>query len=345
MSARASQDERDFFIPDICAPQPTLFLILLLELLVLVYVLASSPVRQFNWDLFAIASLLAQWQLLFSAWLLCRCRRWLGELSVALATLASLGLVSAAAALSGAFVQAYLADELGISSSPWWTARNVLIANVLAAILLRYFYLQQQVRLREHSALQDRLEALRARIRPHFLFNTLNSIASLIASRPEQAEQAVEDLAELFRASLKEGRFETTVGDEIELTRRYLGIEALRLGDRLGVNWDIDDHVLDTPMPSLVIQPLAENAVYHGIARLAEGGIITIAVGRKDEILVARVTNPIPPEAPGNGGHRMALANVEQRLQALYGPGAELETAVSGELFSVELRYPIKNVN
>jgi two-component system sensor histidine kinase AlgZ len=315
-----------------------------MELLVLVYVMASSPLNQFNWDLFAIASLLAQWQMLFSAWLVCRCRGWLGRLSLPMATLASLALVTLATALSGGFVQVYLADLLGIAGGPRWVLRNILIANVLAATLLRYFYLQQQIRLREQWALQARLDSLQARIRPHFLFNTLNSIASLIASRPAAAEQAVEDLAELFRASLKEADGQTSVEDEVRLTRLYLDIESLRLGDRLEVDWDIDDDVMDAPMPSLIIQPLAENAVYHGISRLPTGGRIQIHIYRDAGKLVARLTNPLPAGEPEAGGNQMALANVEQRLQAIYGAEATVSTSREARRFRVELSYPLVEI-
>lgn len=341
-----TSERQEFFIPDLCAPQPTLFLILLMELLVLVYVLASSPLNQFNWDLFATGSLLAQWQLLFSAWLICRCRRWLGQLSLPTATLASLALVTLTTVLSGGFVQIYLAEALGVSASPLWILRNILIANVLAAMLLRYFYLQQQIRLREQWALQAKLDSLQARIRPHFLFNTLNSIASLIASRPERAEQAVEDLAELFRANLKEADEQTSVEDEVRLTRLYLDIESLRLGERLEVNWDIDDEALGAPMPSLTIQPLAENAVYHGISRLPSGGRIQIRIKLDGQTLVIRLDNPLPPGESEAMGNQMALANVEQRLQALYGAQASVSTIRAERRFRVELRYPLaKNVN
>lgn len=342
MSAKQAEP-RDFFVPDICAAQPTLFLILVMELLVLVYVLASSPLAQFNWDLFAIASLLVQWQTLFSAWLICRCRQLLSRLSLPLATLATLGLVTLAVMLSAGFVQLLLNETLGVSRSPWWLLRNVLIANVLAGILLRYFYLQQQLRVRDQWALQARLDSLQARIRPHFLFNTLNSIASLIASRPEAAERAVEDLADLFRASLKENHGITTVSDEIQLTERYLAIEALRLGDRLQVAWGIDAAARDIPMPALVLQPLAENAVYHGIARIPAGGTIEIGIREQAGILTATIRNPLPRDASGAEGHHMALANVEQRLQAIYGLAASVRTSRSEGHFQTEIRYPAES--
>lgn len=340
--AKANPDQGDFFIPDLCAPQPTLLMILAMELLVLVYVLAASRLPQFNWDLFALASLFVQWILLSSAWLLCQCRHRLSQFSLPVVTLISLALVSSTTLLSSAVIQVYLADLIGLDKRPGWLLRNLLIANVLAAMLLRYFYLQQQLGLREQWALQARLDALRARIRPHFLFNTLNSIASLIDSRPEQAEQAVVNLAELLRASLKEDHHQTTLQDEIHLTELYLGIEHLRLGERLSVHWDIDERLLDKPMPSLIIQPLAENAIQHGVARLAEGGLITISIAQESNQLLTRVTNPVPGQESDTSGHQMALKYVEQRLQGEHGTEASLRILRDKNLFQVELRYPLE---
>jgi two-component system sensor histidine kinase AlgZ len=217
--------------------------------------------------------------------------------------------------------------------------RNLLVAIVLAGIVLRFFYLQQQLRLQEKLELQARLDALHTRIRPHVLFNTLNSIASLIMSRPAAAEKAVEDLAELFRSSLKESPESTTVKDEIRLTRLYLGIEELRLGQRLRVLWDVDEKTLGASMPTLVLQPLVENAVYHGISRLPEGGKIYISIARKGDELAVSVENPVPGPGPSSKGNKMALANVSQRLQAIYGPGATLEVFPGVEHFRVELAY------
>ena len=189
--------------------------------------------------------------------------------------------------------------------------------------------------------MQARLDSLRTRIRPHFLFNTLNSIASLIMSRPQAAEQAVEDLAELFRASLKENHKTTVVRDEIHLTRLYLGIEELRLGERLEVQWHVDQNALDAPMPTLVLQPLVENAVYHGISRLPDGGCVDIQIARKGDQLTASVSNPVSGNSRTSAGNKMALPNVAQRLQAIYGADATLEVFPTEAFFRVELRYTI----
>jgi len=329
----------EFFIPDLCATRPVVLSILLSELVVLVYVLASSGLPRFDWVEFALCSLFVLWVVLLSNLLLCWCRRPFSRLSLPLATLSSLGLVTLVTLVTSLLAQVFFAQTVNIRDDHWWILRNLLVAVVLAGIALRYFYLQQQLRLQEQLELQARLDSLRTRIRPHFLFNTLNSIASLIMSRPETAEKAVEDLAELFRASLKESHEATTVGDEIRLTRLYLGIEELRLGSRLKVHWDVDETTLGAAMPTLVLQPLVENAVYHGISRLPGGGSIDIRIGRQGDAITASVDNPVPGVGVPSGGNQMALSNVAQRLQVIYGPGATLDVFPGVERFRVELAY------
>jgi len=339
--AAAEGDELsgEFFIPDLCAPRPVLFMVLLAQLMAILYVLAGSALPRFNWDLLASCSLFVQWVVLLSASLLCYLRIPFSRLSLPLATSASLLLVSAVTALSSFLALQLYPHLIRGAEGAWWLLRNLLVALVLSGIILRYFYLQQQLRLQEKLELQARLDSLRSRIRPHFLFNTLNSIASLIMSRPEAAEQAVEDLSELFRVSLQETQRPTTVEDELHLCELYLGIEKLRLGERLQIDWQVDSAARECPMVSLILQPLMENAVYHGISRLSGGGTIHVCVQLVDELVKVAVTNPIPAESPRSQGHQIALANIRQRLQALYGPGASMRAAPEDGNYRVELSY------
>ena len=330
----------EFFIPDLCAPRSVFVMVLVTELLVIVYVLANSVLPRFDWDLLATCSLFVQWVVLLSAALLCQLRRPFSRLSLPLAASGSLLVVLGVTAGSSAVSLELYPQLTRGTAGVWWLLRNLLVALVLAGIVLRYFYLQQQLQLQEKLELQARLDALRAKIRPHFLFNTLNSIASLIMSRPEAAEQAVEDLSELFRAGLQESQRATTVADELYLCELYLGIEKLRLGDRLQVAWQVDAAARDQPMPSLLLQPLVENAVYHGISRLAGGGTISVAVHLAGGEVQVSVENPVPAQAAHTAGHHMALANIEQRLHALYGPGNHLRAAPQGDTYRIELSYP-----
>ena len=331
----------EHLIPDLCSPRAVFVMVLLAELLVLVYTLASSSLPKLNWDLLATSSLFVQWVALSSAALLCPLRKVFARVSLHTASFCSLLLVMSVAGISSLVaLELYPQLKYGVEGT-WWAARNVLVAMVLAGIALRYFYLQQQLHLREQSELQARLDSLRAKIRPHFLFNTMNSIASLISIRPEAAEQAVEDLSELFRASLQEGSQATSVEDELRLCELYLGIEQLRLGDRLKVNWQVDESLLAEPMPGLLLQPLVENAVYHGIAQLPAGGEISVELSRVDDSLRARVENPIPLRAGRTDGHKMALKNIEQRLHVLYGPEAGVQIQSVAGSYRVLLHYPL----
>ena len=169
----------------------------------------------------------------------------------------------------------------------------------------------------------------------------MNTIASLIPLRPRDAERAVEDLSELFRAALAPGERLSTLGGEIELVRRYLEIERLRLGDRLRVKWDTDGLPLETPMPALLLQPLVENAIHHGISALPAGGEITLA-GRADATSISlTVLNPRPPIAQAvRAGHGIALDNIRQRLAYHYGDAARLLVHDAEGVYACEVVVP-----
>ena len=346
----ATQGEKDspdgeFFIPDLCASRSVFVMVLLAELMVIVHVLANSELPRYNWEMLATNSLIVQWVVLLSAALLCPLRKLLSRVSLPLASLCSLLVVTVVTIASSYLAQLFLPIlGSGNGATSWWLLRNTLVAVVLAGVVLRYFYLQHQLRRQEKLELLARLESLRARIRPHFLFNTLNSIASLIMSRPDAAEQAVEDLSELFRVSLQESYRDTTVADELRLCELYLGIEQLRLGERLQVEWQLAEGVVEKPMPSLILQPLVENAVYHGISQLPAGGTVRIALGFQGDAVQASVENPIPPGAARSDGNQLALANIRQRLEALYGPGGVIRAAPEGDVYRVCLSYPPETV-
>ena len=344
-TAQGEVGERgDFYIPDLCAAGPVFVMILVAELAVIVYVLTASALPQFDWQLLASASLFVQWVVLVSAALVCQLRGLFGRIDPRAVALICLGLVMVVTALSSYLSMLYLPHQFNAGEGGWWILRNMVIALVLTGLVLRYLSFQHELQQREQIEMRSQLEALRARIRPHFLFNTLNSIASLIMSRPEAAEKAVEDLAELFRASLEEKHRDTTVADELRVCELYLGIEKLRLGERLQLVWEVDPAVRELPMPMLVMQPLVENAVYHGIARLPAGGRIRVSVDiQGDEVCVA-VANPLPAEEAVHVGQRMALDNIRRRLAAQYGDSASLEASPVGDDYRVQMRYRPGNV-
>ena len=331
----------EFILPDLCAPRTVFAMVLLVELLVLVYTLSTSSLPEFNWDTLALCSLFVQWVVLLSAAVLCGLRRVLSGLSLPLVSVCCLLVVLAITALSSVLGWRLLPLFNSGSGEIWWLLRNLLVAAVLTGIAMRYFYLQHQLLVQKQLELRSRLDSLRAKIRPHFLFNTLNSIASLIASRPEEAERAVEDLSELLRVSLQESQRPTLVADEQRLCELYLAIEQMRLGDRLQVLWEVDPRVREKPMPSLILQPLVENAVYHGVAQMEGGGRIRVSIQQAGNVLLVVVENPAPEKSARTSGHKIALENIRQRLQVLYGGQGRLQIVQNDGLFRVELSYPL----
>jgi two-component system sensor histidine kinase AlgZ len=223
--------------------------------------------------------------------------------------------------------------------------RSLAIAGILAAAVLRYFYVQAHNRRRLQAEAQARLVALQARIRPHFMFNALNTIASLTRSRPEVAEEMVEDLAELLRASLGEVSRLTTLDEELELSRRYLNMETLRMGERLRFRFGQEGLPANMQVPALIVQPLVENAVYHGIEPLPEGGEVAIEGSCRDGVVTLTVCNPKPLTPPRykRQGNRMALDNIRERLRLHYGHKARLDIADEGGIFRVSLSFPLRS--
>ena len=188
-----------------------------------------------------------------------------------------------------------------------------------------------------------RLIALSARIRPHFLFNSLNAVLGTIRSDPRSAERALESLAELFRALLQDPKELVLLSEELALCRQYLALEKLRLGDRLRVHWDIDRCPPDALIPPLILQPLLENAVYHGIEPLAVPGDISIRFVSDEEIIAIELSNPAPAQSQPSTGNQIALQNIMDRLDIFYGSAAVLTSEQLGELYRVHIILPYRS--
>ena len=202
--------------------------------------------------------------------------------------------------------------------------RAGLLGGAVAGTMLFYFVLR--ARAFSPALAEARVQALTARIRPHFLFNSLNAVLSLIRSEPRRAETALEELADLFRALMRDHRDLLPLANEIALCRQYLDLEKLRLGDRLNVVWDIDDVPDDLLVPPLMLQPLLENAVYHGIEPSGEDGTVRIRFSRMGDELHIDLANPCAGKESVQGGNHMALANIRERLALYYDLEAHLET-------------------
>lgn len=338
---------RRAWMPDFCRPQALFGVMVAVEVAVLTAILLRPPQASGAWtDLFT-ASLLAQWLALSCAAVLCKLRAAIGRLPFAVGV--ALALALPVVIVGGAtWVVAVLDQqlELGFTVPPAQTGRFVLVcmavALLLTATLLRYFYVTAQWQTHVAAHAQAQVQALQARIRPHFLFNSMNSIAGLIRHEPASAERAVEDLSELFRAALGSGSGESSLAEELHLAERYLAIEALRLGARLAVEWVLpDDLPRALPLPRLILQPLVENAVVHGIARCPQGGTIRIEARVDGRFLQVRVGNPLPAVATPSHGNHHAQDSIAQRLAHRYGPRARMTAGAQDGYYAATLFVPL----
>lgn len=340
------------YLPDLCAPMAVLGVVLTAELLAMTLALA----RQNQWVAFFAdlgrTSVVLQWLSLTSAAVLCGVRPRAARLPLRegtalafAAVMLNLLAVSEGLYWVGYFIAPSVAADGWLPVDHWFFAtRNLAIGGIVAGALLRYFYVSGQWQHNVRREAEARIHALQARIRPHFLFNSMNTIASLIRGNPAAAEQAVEDLADLFRASLAEARPRITIGEELAIARVYERMEQQRLGDRLRVHWQVDAIPADAAIPSLTLQPLLENAIYHGIERLAEPGVVEVVARHEADMLYLTITNPLPAgNGPERTGHRIALGNIRERLALAFGSRATLGIETGPGYFRVTLAFPYQS--
>ncbi len=212
---------------------------------------------------------------------------------------------------------------------------------ISAGVLLFYFHLR--ARALSPAITEARLQALQARIRPHFLFNSINAVLSLVRSNPKRAEVALEDMAELFRVLMRDNRDLTPLENEVELCRQYLDLEQLRLGDRLTVDWNVKSMPADALVPPLMLQPLLENAVYHGIEPSSTPGTVSINLFLSRGEVHAILKNPYRTTGGNHhSGNKMALANVRERLALHFDAEASLESRVTKDAYEVHIRIPYR---
>ena len=272
------------------------------------------------------------------AWLIAACS--LKTLLQRLDTRGQFAAGVALGALAGLYACAMLALA-GVVAQPPWLASSasgaLLAAALVAALVLR-------ARGRTPAATTARLTELQSRIRPHFLFNTLNSAIALVREEPAQAESLLEDLSDLFRHALIEQGEAVTLGEEIALARRYLHIEQVRFGTRLQVQWQLDPRADGARLPPLLLQPLVENAVKHGVEPCTQGGKLRVQTQRRGNRVVVRITNTLPGEHLREGaqpsGHGIALANVRARLALLHDVQGEFSAGIRDGLYQVRITLP-----
>jgi two-component system sensor histidine kinase AlgZ len=294
-------------------------------------VLGSASLEQLWVELLEISAVV-QPLLILSLLVLVAADGWLRRLPYRLGAAAVLAVELALTALLYAAGRSWLGAEL----PP--LARYLALVALATAMLLFYFDLRG--RALSPALAEARLQALQARIRPHFLFNSLNAVLSLIRQDPRRAEVAIEDMAELFRVLMADNRELTPLAREVELCRQYLGLEQLRLGERLHVEWRTDKMPADALVPPLVLQPLLENAVYHGVEPRLEPGTVSIDIYAVREQVHAVLRNPYQSRGNHHAGNKMALANIRERLQLHFDAEASLTTRVGDGFYEVRIVMP-----
>ncbi len=348
-----SQDYRQTepgFLPDFCTARVIFLVILGAILLAIVLSLSSMQPGGGYWVNLSMIALFIVWVALGNIFILCMSRKFLHSLTPIVAAFCCYGLSLLVTLILSILAVVTIPQETMLISNGdsifmnGFLLRNLAISAIVSAVALRYFYVQHQWKSNIQTEARSRIQALQARIRPHFLFNSMNTIAGLTQTDPIKAEKAVLDLADLFRASLGH-RDKVTLREELDFTKRYINIEELRLGDRLKIELNLQDNLsLSTLIPALILQPLVENAIYHGVEPLTNGGTVRIKIKSTARELQLTIANPRPIERdPLRSGNKMAQDNIRQRLQLAYGDQSKMKIKESNENYSVSFHVPIES--
>ncbi|MBT8066725.1 MAG: histidine kinase [Gammaproteobacteria bacterium] len=348
-ATQPTHEETQAFLPDFCAASTLFVIVLVAELVAIVLTLAAHEADgRFLVEL-SKTSFFVLWIALLGSAVMCLLRSRLEKtgktrafvLSFLLLELVCLALAEAAWQLLRIFgTDTIISDDHSV-----FILRTFAISSIVIALGMRYLYISSEWRRSIVLEAQARISALQALIRPHFLFNSMNTIASLTRSNPPQAEEAVEDLSDLLRATMSSPKDRSSLKQELEIAAIYQRIEKLRLGDRLQVRWDVGGLPMRVRIPNLTIQPLLENAIYHGIELLADGGEVVVSGKREGKFAELSMSNPVAAgQKRDKSGNNMALANIRQRFELAYGNRGSVLVDDSGDRYTVTLRFPLEEV-
>jgi len=334
------------YLPDFCAAGTVFIIVLVAELVAIVLTLAANDAQgRFLVEL-SKTSIFVLWLALLGSAVMCLLRSRLesaGKTRAFVFGFVVLELVCLALSEFSWQLMRFFGQSsvIGVSHNIF-ILRTFAISSIVIALAMRYLYVSSEWRRSIVVEAQSRISALQALIRPHFLFNSMNTIASLTRSNPQQAEEAVEDLADLLRATMSSPKDRSTLKQELEIAAIYQRIEKLRLGDRLNIRWDVDNLPMRAQIPNLTIQPLLENAIYHGIELLPDGGDVVVSGRRDGKALEISISNPVAEgKARDKIGNKMAMSNIRQRFELAYGNRGSVDVDDSRGHFSVTLRFPV----
>ena len=345
-------DAREPWLPDLCRLTRLATMLGVAELVVLVIALAPAEGAEWTASRLASASGFALWVALTASVLLCVSRARLSRLPKPVGGVLAVLLAALVAAIGAVMLYA-IDDSLGTGLVPGAVSArrfafgSAAITALIVAIVLRYLYAVDGWQAQVRASARAEADALQARIKPHFLFNSMNTIVGLVRRDPDVAERAVLDLSDLFRAALGAGEGSSTLAEEVELAERYLSIEQLRLGERLQVRWRREEPLpWDLPLPRLVLQPLVENAVLHGVSRLPAGGTVEITLAADAQELLIGVHNPAPTPREHDGaagrGSGHAQRSIAHRLEYAFGPRARMTGRWHEGYYLAEFRVPLR---
>lgn len=340
-SNETTAPQRGVYPPSFCRWRLLLAVMIVTQISVLL--IGVGTLGEFDLVWLGVMSLYAQALALATAVGVCIGRAWLGRLSARGAWLGS-WLVAIVVALAFSYSAGIVGTVLGAGPGRegfgMFVLQSVLAVALVSVALFRYLFIRTQWRAQLLAQSEARVQALQARIRPHFLFNSLNTIASLIPDDPVGAERATEDLADLFRGSMRRADSLISLSEELNLARKYLHMEQRRLGDRLQIDWQVSELPEGASVLPLTLQPLLENAVAHGIQPSTDGGEIRVYGRSEKENIVITICNPMGPDDHQSQGLGMALANIRERLELAFGPAASLITHQDYEQFFAVLSLP-----
>ena len=348
MSATEIDTKRLGFLPNLCSFKAILRVAIAAEVLAMVLALASAAdTYQASILKLIMTSIFVQWVVISSTISLCFYNKLAGPQDILRTSIVSTSIVvffTICASVLTIMADSYQkVGEIFYWDTPF-VLRNIFISVVITLFALRYFYIQNERDEHLRADTGAKYDALQSRMRPHFLFNSLNSIAMLVHQDADQAEEAILDLADIFRTTLDK-RNRIPLREELDVTLRYLRMEGLRLGKRrLNIVWDMDRNTLpfDMEIPPLLLQPLAENAIYHGIQPREEGGTLGISLYDAGDRLDIVITNPVPPEGTNSHqkGNHIAQENLKNRLKLAYGSRANLQIKRSRHQYRVSFSIP-----
>jgi two-component system sensor histidine kinase AlgZ len=346
-ASKPSHEDAQAFLPDFCAASTLFIIVLIAELVAIVLTLAAHNAEgRFLVEL-SKTSFFVLWVALLGAAVMCLLRSRLEKTGKTLAFVFSFLLLLliclAVAEISWQLIRIFGTSAIISDTHAVFILRTFAISAIVIALAMRYLYVSSEWRRSIVLEAQSRISALQALIRPHFLFNSMNTIASLTRSNPPQAEEAVEDLSDLLRATMSSPRDRSSLKQELEIAAIYQRIEKLRLGERLHVRWDVAALPMRARIPNLTIQPLLENAIYHGIELLADGGEVVVSGKRDGNYAEICMSNPVAEgQKRDKSGNNMALANIRQRFELAYGSRGGVQVDDSGSHYAVTLRFPIE---